>query len=698
MKSGRIALLALPLAVLVLAIWSLMGEDGEWAESEDGPASHAAPDELGLPDAFLPPSAAPEHTVESVLFTDPDLPLLVGDLGPPDLAGTVVRRADGTPLENVIVSALFDDQDHVPWDDFTDRGGRFELRSQGRTPIGVEASWHLGLEVSEKTSVSYDSAGKRTGPPKFERTVTFDGESRSETVRLVLRSGDLGRDNLLIEIDTGWNLTGYVGDAAANPLQDALVVIGASDGPAATTGTDGRFVIRDLPRDTGNLRVTASKDGHVAHEQTIETLSAPAWVQEVSFTVVEGGALQGLVRASTGQPLPRALVTVIVPGEAFRPPREFRGVSDHDGRYLVDGIPAGVWNVHVSWDVSRLSLEVPGIPDHLASVPRSLYARGIEIQRGVETERNFELAEGATLAGLVVEFGGNPLARHRVSVWHELPVGSGGPLLNLEAHASTDGEGRFELGGLYPGSKQVRVYGPENDDVHQESVASTAKLELYENLELSPAGLVDLVLVVGGAGSGWIRGRVVDATGAPLSATLIHDLAERPEGYAIRGLSEASGRFEFRVPGQGEAGVVFAHSGYLPKTVILQPSPVAVDLGDVVMDLAPGVIGLVVDAATGDSLSDFQALFSFRSAGHRVPLIAVGTQFGDTFTLRRTGTGGEGETIEMEAQPGTFQFWGDQPSGDFTLSIEAPGYAQWTHTGELLANSAPVQFLVELQR
>jgi hypothetical protein len=700
MKGGRAALLAVPVAVLVFAGWLLLRDDGEWGDGADDTEAGtvAGTDELPAPAPFEAPTATPERLTDDEAGAEPIAEPIEVDLGPPDLAGLVVRRAPGPPRPAGVVKALGADGDIDAATTFSDVDGRFELRFKDIEPHSLMTSWYRDVEVSHTSSVEYGSDGKPTGPPETETTLKITAGDMPVRTGLALAPRDLGRDDLLIEVDTGWNLTGYVGDDAANPVQDALVVVGPSDGPRARTGSDGRFILRDMPRSEEPTRVTASHDGYVAHELRIDSPPEHDWTQDVTFSLAEGGTLVGFVRASTGEALPRAWVTVVVTDLDGGSPQEFPGLSRENGEYLVDGIPAGIWNVHVLWDITRVSRRIPGAPEHLAPIPHSVYVSGIRIRRGQQTEHDFELFVGATLSGVVEEVGGSPLTSHTVEIWHELDAGNATPLLNLEAKQVTDREGRFHFTSLYPGAKHVRVIGPDEGDVHHDPIASISKLEYADDLDLPRTGLVDVVLIVGGAGDGWIRGRVVDAKGIPLAGTVVQDLASDPDRRFIRALVEQDGSFAFRMAVERDTGIVFVQPGYLPKPVILQPSEDEIDLGSVVMDTAPGVVGLVVDAGSSEPVPGFRAIFSFDRGGRDRRMMAIGTGFGETFLVNRVAVGRKGELIEVQSQPGTFQFWGDRPFGGFSLTISASGYADWSHTGQLEANTPPKQFLVELQR
>jgi len=702
MKGGRTAMIGVPVAVLVLAGWVLLSDDGEWGEGA-GDAQPTAPTGVEeLPAPFEAPSPVPERLAAAEPPAE-SIPTVVPnevpeDIGPPDLAGIVVRRADSTPLPYVIVTLGGADGQIAGATALTDVDGRFELRFGAAEPNSLMARWFRGAEVEHTTSIEYGADGKPTGPPVTETSLKVTSGDVAVSSDLALAPRDLGRDDLLIEIDTGWNLTGYVGDDAANPVEGALVVAGPSDGPHARAGADGRFVIRDLLRTDEPQRVTASSNGYVAHELQVESPPEHTWEQDVTFSLSEGGTLVGFVRASTGEPLPRAWVTVVVTDRDGGSPREFQGLSKEQGDFIVDGIPGGFWNVHVRWDLTSVSREVPGAPARLLPLPHSLYVSGVRIGRGQQTERDFVLQIGAMLSGVVEELGGSPLASHTVEVWHELDGGKESPLFNLEAQRVTDREGRFHFTGLFPGWKRVRVIGPEGDDVHQDAIASTSKQELVESIELPRTGLVDVVLIVGGAGGGWVRGRVVDVAGLPLAGTHVQDSSGDPDRRFVRALAQEDGTFAFRMAVETETGIDFVHPGLLPKTVILQPSEGEIDLGDIVMHRAPGVLGLVIDVVTGEPVTLFQAIFAFDRARQGRPMTAIGSGLGDTFRVRRVSLGEKAETIELQAAPGTFQFWGDRPFGDFQLTIRAVGYADWSHKGSLKADQPPLQFLVELQR
>ncbi len=152
----------------------------------------------------------------------------------------------------------------------------------------------------------------------------------------------------------------------------------------------------------------------------------------------EEARVEGRVLAPDGTPASGALVSVMSAASAY--PQEYgtrdgyQSVAETDGSFVVEGIEAGLY------DVSAMA---PGFAP----------ARTLDV-RVPASGLVLRLAGGARLAGLVMEDGGGPVPAFVVNVMLRQ-----GP---LERYAFAqarfiDAQGRFEFGGLKPGSYVVQV-------------------------------------------------------------------------------------------------------------------------------------------------------------------------------------------------------------------------------------------------
>lgn len=173
-------------------------------------------------------------------------------------------------------------------------------------------------------------------------------------------------------------IVGQVVDAAnGRPVAGAIVSIGGSTGstgatrfvrstsgasdeplPRILTGSDGRFLFRDLPR--GTFTITAAKAGYapgaygrrrpLGPSQRVE-LEAGERVGDIDVLVWKNGSITGLVTDESGEPLAavqlRSFRRVVLSGRrTFAPAREAR--TDDRGVYRLGDLTPGEYVVAAS--------------------------------------------------------------------------------------------------------------------------------------------------------------------------------------------------------------------------------------------------------------------------------------------------------------------------------------------------------------
>ena len=217
--------------------------------------------------------------------------------------------------------------------------------------------------------------------------------------------------------------------------------------------------------------------------------------------------------------------------------------SGSDGLVPMRGLPPGTYSM------------VATHQDYLPSEPQKVAVEDGQTQRVTVT-----LAPGAALRGEVVDKRGLPVAGASVSV---LPRG-GEPV-------TTDTQGRFEVRALKPGrSYNVEARHPGYDQGAR--VQGSAG-----------GGPVRVVMEA----RGLFRGRVVAQDGEPVRRFRLdeHDV------------TSPDGRFELALPTAGDRIIVSVDApGFEPLMV---DKPVRPDLGDLVLERAPSVTGLVRDEGGG---------------------------------------------------------------------------------------------------
>ncbi|MCC7138415.1 MAG: sigma-70 family RNA polymerase sigma factor [Planctomycetes bacterium] len=290
---------------------------------------------------------------------------------------------------------------------------------------------------------------------------------------------------------------------------------GASRGPVrarwasgwVATDAAGRFALPAAR--PGPARVTAVVPGRGARTGLQVTL-ADGLDLEVSLGVPDGSAVAGRVTGDDGVPLAGVTVTV----QATAPPRRpyddlrtLRTKTDADGRYRVEGVPAG--------RVQEVQVVAPGFvaPPGIVGYDVPIAARG-------DTTVDVTLAREAAVVGRATDLEGRPLPGVAVGVAPTLAVGD---LRGYRSDwtATTDADGRFRVGGLPAASAAV----------------SAGRADLA--LSSAPPS----VLLVAGATNEVSLVLRATATGAPVRGTVVFESGRPARGALVVAIGRTSDRF-----------------------------------------------------------------------------------------------------------------------------------------------------------
>jgi protocatechuate 3,4-dioxygenase beta subunit len=298
-------------------------------------------------------------------------------------------------------------------------------------------------------------------------------------------------------------VAGSVVGADGKAVSGACVVVrqGAAferDDPAffaeATTGSDGTFRIANAPRAPARLFVRGS--GWPPAERFLRADSS-----SLRIALERGTTISGTVLDASGRPVAGTLVRS--GGAAAE--------ADAQGRYRLDGVPAGLQRVE-------------------ASAPGGLVARkgGVRVA-AAPVSADLQLQAGATIAGTVVDaLTRRPIAGTRIAV-AESP-GSGIGAAEPSAFARSDAKGRFSAAGLLPADYEVRAAKTGYLPATLPRVPVSARAAAPVALALVPAAS--------------IAGKVVDAQGKSVAGA--HVSLEPPRGG--RGRFGLGGLGGFRGP------------------------------------------------------------------------------------------------------------------------------------------------------
>ena len=339
-------------------------------------------------------------------------------------------------------------------------GARVESVSEDREPPPGSAA---------DPGATTDGRGRYriSGLPPGARSFSAEREGYQRQVRdLEVSAGDNFLDFVL---EPGWEIRGWVLDAAGRPVAGARVSAGppsprfpfAAAAAAASDG-EGSFTLGGLA--DGSYVVRAEKAGFAAAGTEEPVRVEGAAVDGVELRLERGGAIFGQVYGLEREELPQLQIVARQPRQ-YLPPTA--GRVDDGGGYRIEGLQAGTWMVVAT----------------LVSQGRKRSVERVTLEPGEDEVRlDLELSSGLSLTGRLLR-SGRPVSGARVVA---LKVGS------QEVAADTTGrEGRFELARLEPGSHQLTFSSPSGLLLARREVELADDQEIEVDLpELSLRGQV----------------------------------------------------------------------------------------------------------------------------------------------------------------------------------------------------------------
>ncbi len=394
-------------------------------------------------------------------------------------------------------------------------------------------------------------------------------------VRVVPAASVAGR---VLERETGEPVPGVYVAARSEGLRSSVHV---------ETGADGAYAIRGMA--PGKHRVFVAEPGlrrlpaaRGAASQASVSLHEGQALEGLDFRVAFGGTIQGNVVDEGGNPVPFADVAInSAEGGRMRAEK-----ADAQGLFAFSDVTPG----------ARLLLRARRM--HLVSA--DAYPVDVPLD---ESAANVTLvvSPGARIQGQVIRSSGAPLEGAPVYI---NPARSANVQLDRMQVAGSDGT--FGWDGLPGGEYQVGVAARDRaEGVESPRVTVTlAPGEESAPVSLVYDGPIDLEssLETGETGNLFIRGRVTDPQGNPISGADVH--ARSGTGYGHTAKTLYDGAFEIAGIAAGSYSVSAFHREYSP------PDTREVRAGEtnVVVVLQPSakVSGQVIDAATGQPLQEFE--------------------------------------------------------------------------------------------
>lgn len=411
----------------------------------------------------------------------------------PGVKGTVYDEA-GRPLPDVVVTAttfaIAGNQNHVAGRGKTDPLGRFDLPlSDGSYYLTADkegygstlALAHSGDEIgmvllqsgvvegkvtNEKgepvTRFTVDVIGPSTddmaAPAPFvsRRFDSVDGSFRinqlpdrpmylramadgyAPTVSDPLKSAPGETARVDMTMTAGCVLTGVVLDGQGKPLGDVLVdaelrrsagVIGDTSIDAASkdiSDVDGTFRLANVP--TGAVLVRAYETDHAPTDLPLQ-IDKCQDQKPIELRMSGGGGLTGVVRAADGSPATGVKLTLMNRAIGF-----VNTVTDAQGRYRLDRLPAGIMRIEAQRGMQRAVAQL-----------------AVEAGKVAERDLMFSAEGKGEVRGLVTA-SGKPLPGMQLLVGRS----SGGGMMNLYFPV-TGADGTYRVTGLPDGMYAVLV-------------------------------------------------------------------------------------------------------------------------------------------------------------------------------------------------------------------------------------------------
>lgn len=377
--------------------------------------------------------------------------------------------------------------------------------------------------ADERGAVRFD--GLFPGPARVE----LDRGGRHETL---VAAGETRE--LAIQIPEGLDVDGTVVDPTGASVAGAEIWCEGqfSRWPSAmllaTCAADGTFRLRGLHEDASfGARARGHRPSVCFTPRGLPV--GPGGARTVTLELDEaGGRVEGRVLDPDGQPLAGARVHAGQPGGFLV---DLPGVDMAKVLRATSARPAPVVTGADGLFVLPGDIE-PG-PQPISAAARGfpIWTGGVEVLPDDTARVEIRLERPATISGRVVTDTGEPVADARV-VAEERERGYTWPVFP-PSQARTDAEGRFELGWLAPGRREIHANVPDD--------AGLGEAQAFVECSAGMTSACELVLDAGLA----ITGQVVDAAGRPLSGWNV-----RGHSGPVRGMekprydvTDAAGRF-----------------------------------------------------------------------------------------------------------------------------------------------------------
>ena len=418
-----------------------------------------------------------------------------------------------------------------------------EGRSDGQGRAGLEAAWPVG--PAGESSADAPSAGASEPSP----------------------SRDAGISGRVYDKDTGKGITQAEVRAFCNECEPK--------GANAVLDADGHYRFEGLPPGEYQVKVR-SVEGYPWTRNEVPPLQvlvqAGIVAEDIDFAFSKGLSVSGRVLDPTGNPLAEASVS----GSTRNNWHSYDVLSDEAGEFTLIGFP----------ETDRLYIQPT--KEGYALAPQGPF----EVPPGGLEGVTLRMQPEAVMRGWIVDGQGEPLAGVRVSPG---PDRSPWSMLSGFRTEPSDGQGRFEVVGLFPGTYHFSMVLPGERRYRRLEDGPLVEVGVGETVE-------DVLLVYAAEPRFTISGRVTDAAGKPIAGAVVK--TSEMFGTDIPGArTDVEGRYVLHVEKTGEHDMWVTHRDYTPaQRRWVQAGSEGVDFQ---LDGLGAVAGQVVDARTGDAVTEF---------------------------------------------------------------------------------------------
>lgn len=420
-----------------------------------------------------------------------------------------VMTEDGTPVRGATLSLQHNEEGHsssTSWQEATDGNGSFSLG-----PVK---------------------------PGTYQVTASVDGFADASSDNFEV-NGDV--EGIFLEVRPGAVLKGRILGLELDDLSGMMLIAsgGRGHGRRGQVNFAGEYVIRDLAPGAWYISARTS-----ANRNATASVEIPEGVTEVTKDIefIEGLTLRGLVMDGD-EPIAGAMLNII--GKETNG----HGTSGHDGRFMIEGLPAGSYHLMVMTD------------------GRMQHTEPLELVN--DQEVRIEIATGSILA-YVRDGQGEPVSGATVGLTQMSMDAASVFQGNFTSQSMTDANGVARMPRVQRGT--WRLVASQTDYAPSEATVEVIPgVESEVELQLVPSAGVTLVAATAsGSELRSIRAVLLDASGRRLTGGTydavdgkirIPSVPAGPWDLVVQGGTSATVRV--RVTAPGEQAVVLPEGGRL---------------------------------------------------------------------------------------------------------------------------------------